>query len=74
MRIPGSFLAPGVVKFEISIGDAKQSERAHATADEALSLVINDDCLDRSIRGAYCGPIPGMVRPKLPWTTEYVST
>jgi len=74
MRVPGSFLSPGVIKFNVSIGDSKHCEHAHAVASDPLSLVVSDDLSDRAIRGAYCGPIPGIIRPKLPWTTEYLSS
>jgi hypothetical protein len=40
--------------------------------DAVLFQVV--DCLtaDDTARGDYPRPIPGLVRPKLKWTTEYV--
>jgi lipopolysaccharide transport system ATP-binding protein len=70
LKIPGSFLAPGVIKFRIAVGDARKGDRAYASSENLLSLVVEDDLLDVSVRGAYRGPIPGVIRPNFPWSTQ----
>ena len=72
MQIPGSLLAPGVIKFHVAVGDARTSSHAHASIGELLHVAIMDDLNDVSVRGAYQGTIPGVVRPKLKWQTTCI--
>jgi lipopolysaccharide transport system ATP-binding protein len=70
LSIPPRLLSPGTVVISFDVGEDSESARAHAQAMEALRVRIVDDLEDRTIRGAYKGPLPGMIRPKLDWTTE----
>ena len=42
----------------------------HAHERGLLSFNIQDPGEGDSLRGKYAGPIPGAVRPMLPWKTE----
>jgi lipopolysaccharide transport system ATP-binding protein len=71
VEIPGHLLAPGIIQFNIAVGDSKTGSRGYATASGLLPFEIRDDVTDRLVRGAYRGPLPGLVRPKLEWCTEH---
>jgi len=68
--IPGSFMAPGLVRFYAAVGDARTGARVNASAADLLPLVIKDDLHDLRVRGSYQGQLPGVVRPRLEWKTD----
>jgi lipopolysaccharide transport system ATP-binding protein len=68
--VPGRFLSPAKLIFNLGIEDAGESAQQHAHAANALSILIEDDLSDEETRGAYQGIIAGFVRPKLDWKTE----
>jgi len=67
--VPGRFLSPSKLIFNLGVADAGESSRQHAHAANALSILIEDDLSDIETRGAYQGIIAGFVRPKLQWQT-----
>ncbi len=68
--IPGRLLAPGLFQFVVALGDAKTGSRSFAAIRNILPLEVTDDPDDREVRGAFRGPLPGIVRPLLPWSTR----
>jgi len=66
-HIPASFLNTGVYRVKLLI--VQDRSRVILTLDDAVSFeVIESERRD----GGYLGTEPGVVRPRLPWTTELV--
>jgi lipopolysaccharide transport system ATP-binding protein len=72
--IPGNLLAEGHLMAHVSLMTHRPSNvlRAHAPSAVALQLIDDDGARD-SARGDYKGPMPGVVRPLLRWTTSATS-
>lgn len=68
--IPGNFLAEGglIVSPSISTLDPAQT---HFWERDAVAFRVVDTLDGDSARGDYGGPIPGVVRPLLRWTTSF---
>jgi homopolymeric O-antigen transport system ATP-binding protein len=68
--IPGNFLAEGAFSVWVSIMTLEPECIRADMADAVLFRVV--DCLEAqdTARGAYPRPIPGLLRPKLEWTTR----
>lgn len=69
--IPGNFLSEGPLI--ITAGMATMEPfRAHFFERDVVAFQVVDSLDENSARGDYTGPIPGIVRPLLNWTSEYV--
>ncbi|HJT81706.1 MAG TPA: hypothetical protein VJ719_10945, partial [Chthoniobacterales bacterium] len=71
--IPGNLLAEGAVTVCVSIMTLNPEVMRANAPDVVLFQVV--DCLtaEDTARGDYPRPIPGVVRPLLRWTTEYIA-
>ena len=68
--IPGNLLAEGSLVGNVSIMSHFPTTILHAYERNAIAFqVIDSPSLD-SARGDYVGPMPGVMRPLLNWTTE----
>jgi lipopolysaccharide transport system ATP-binding protein len=69
--IPGNLLAEGtmIVGAAVSTMDPVQT---HFFEQDAVAFQVIDSMDGDSARGDYGGPVPGVVRPLLRWTTELV--
>ncbi|HEV7746969.1 MAG TPA: ABC transporter ATP-binding protein [Pyrinomonadaceae bacterium] len=68
--IPGNLLAEGSMIGHISIMSHFPSTSLHAHEPNAIAFQVVDSPAGDSARGDYVGPMPGVVRPLLTWTTE----
>ena len=70
--IPGNLLSEGtmIVGAAISTMDPVM---VHFFERDAVAFEITDSLDGDSARGDYAGPVPGIVRPLLRWTTKYSS-
>ncbi|HEX7177601.1 MAG TPA: ABC transporter ATP-binding protein [Pyrinomonadaceae bacterium] len=69
--IPGNYLAEGNLRAHASIVSHTPATVLHAPAPNAVGFQVVDSQHKDSARGDYVGPIPGLVRPLLDWTTEF---
>jgi lipopolysaccharide transport system ATP-binding protein len=69
--IPGNYFAEGNLRAHASIVSHTPATAIHAHAPNAVGFQIVDHQHKDSARGDYVGPIPGLVRPLLDWTTEF---
>jgi lipopolysaccharide transport system ATP-binding protein len=69
--IPGNYLAEGNLRAHASIVSHTPATVLHAHAPNAVGFQVVDSQQKDSARGDYVGPIPGLVRPLLDWTTEF---
>ena len=68
--IPGNLLAEGSLIGHVSIMSHFPSTVLHAYERNAVAFQVVDSSVGDSARGDYVGPMPGVVRPLLNWTTE----
>ena len=74
VRVPGNLLAEGSLIAHVSIMSHFPSTILHARAKNAVAFQMVDELGEGSARGDYLGPMPGVVRPLLEWTTRANST
>ncbi len=68
--IPGNLLAEGSLIGHVSIMSHYPATILHAYERNAVAFQVVDSPAGDSARGDYLGPMPGLVRPLLNWTTE----
>jgi lipopolysaccharide transport system ATP-binding protein len=68
--IPGNFLAEGTVLVAAALTIHEPSEVIF-NVQEAVAFQVIDSVEGGSLRGDYIGPFPGVVRPRLSWSTHY---
>ena len=69
--IPGNFLAEGTFSGGVAILSHIPSTIVHLWERDCVGFQVIDYGLGGTARGHYTGPHAGVVRPLLPWTTEY---
>jgi len=70
VEIPGNLLAEGSLIAHVSIMSHFPSTILHAHASNAVAFQVVDELDGTSARGDYIGPMAGVVRPLLEWTTR----
>ena len=70
VTVPGNLLAEGSFVAHVSIMSHFPSTILHARASNAVAFQVLDEVGGVSARGDYVGPMPGVVRPLLEWTTS----
>ena len=68
LEIPGNFLAEGMYSLSIALSTF-DPVIIHFHERGALAFQVHDPGEGDTARGTYAGPIPGAIRPRLPWTT-----
>jgi len=68
--IPGNFLAEGSMIIGVAIS-TMDPVIVHLYERDAVAFQVIDSLDGNSARGDYAGPIPGVVRPLLHWTTQF---
>jgi lipopolysaccharide transport system ATP-binding protein len=68
--VPGNLLAEGSLVGHVSIMSHFPKTMLHAHERNAIAFQVIDSPSDDSARGDYIGPMPGVVRPLLRWTTD----
>jgi len=68
--IPGNLLAEGTFMAHVSIMSHFPATVLQAHEPNAVAFQVIDSQAGDSARGDYVGPMPGVVRPRLQWTTE----
>jgi lipopolysaccharide transport system ATP-binding protein len=67
--IPGNFLAEGNLLVQASLVSHTPATILHARESNAVTFQVIDHQDKDSARGDYVGHMPGLIRPKLLWTT-----
>jgi lipopolysaccharide transport system ATP-binding protein len=70
--IPGNFLAEGTIFVSPAVSTL-DPVTVHFFEREAVAFQIMDSTDGDSARGDYGGPMPGVVRPLLRWTSDLVA-
>lgn len=67
--IPGNLLSDGLVLVNAALS-TPDPVKVHFEVADAITFEVADSFTDNPTRGDYRGPIPGVIRPNLPWTTQ----
>jgi lipopolysaccharide transport system ATP-binding protein len=73
LTIPGNFMSEGMFSLDIALSTL-DPVLVHVHEKGLFSFSVHDAGEGDSVRGQFAGPIPGVVRPMFPWTTEPVGT
>jgi lipopolysaccharide transport system ATP-binding protein len=68
--LPGNLLAEGILLVSAAIVE-HDPVVVHVHEREAVAFQVIDSLDGDSARGDFAGPMPGVVRPLVPWFTEY---
>jgi len=68
--IPGNFLSNGTLVVNAAL-TTPEPTIIHFHEIEVVAFEVVDSLEGDSARGDYKGQMPGVIRPKLPWTTQY---
>lgn len=68
--VPGNFFAEGLLNIGVAVSTFNPLAQ-HLYHGEAVTIQIIDTLEGDSARGDYTGSVPGVVRPLLPWTTQF---
>ena len=71
--IPGNLLAEGSLLGHVSVMSHFPATVLHAHERNAIAFQVVDSPAGDSARGDYVGPMPGLIRPLLDWTTDQVA-
>lgn len=69
VTVPGNFMAEGMFSVDVAISTL-DPVIVHMVERGLFTFRIHDPAEGDSVRGVYAGPMPGAVRPMLPWKTE----
>ena len=67
--VPGNLLSEALLLISVSIGTPNPLKN-HLHVRDAVALHAVDSFAPDSARGDWDGPIPGVIRPLLRWSTE----
>jgi lipopolysaccharide transport system ATP-binding protein len=73
VTIPGNFMSEGMFSIDVAISTL-DPVIVHVLERGLFSFRIHDPGEGDSMRGIFAGPIPGAIRPLLPWKTESLGT
>ncbi|MBA3831417.1 MAG: ABC transporter ATP-binding protein [Chthoniobacterales bacterium] len=68
--IPGNYLSEGTIVVSAAIS-TMDPVAVHYFERDAVAFQVIDSLAGDSARGRFAGPIPGVVRPLLKWTTDF---
>jgi lipopolysaccharide transport system ATP-binding protein len=73
VTIPGNFMSEGMFSIDFAISTL-DPVIVHVVERGLFSFSVHDPGEGDSARGTFAGPMPGAVRPMLPWKTERLGT
>jgi lipopolysaccharide transport system ATP-binding protein len=69
MFVPHDLFAPGTIIIHVGIVQIVPEFVSHANATDVLSITVIEDPSENSVRGGYNGPVPGIIRQRMKWST-----
>lgn len=69
--IPGNFLSDGSILIDANVISCIPVIAIHVHQREAAAFSVLDSFEGESARGDYTGPMPGLLRPLIGWTTDF---
>lgn len=74
VKIPGNLFAEGLIRTTVKFSSSRPMLRIHFTESDVLTFQITDKGAPGSMRDGWAGDIPGVLRPKLDWKNELVTS
>lgn len=74
VKIPGNLLSEGLIKTTVKFSSSRPILRIHFTESEIITFQITDKGESDSMRNGWIGEIPGVMRPKLDWENQLISS
>jgi lipopolysaccharide transport system ATP-binding protein len=74
MWIPGNSLSEGHLQVQASVLSYHPGLRLHTREPSVVTFKVIESEEGDSARGDYVGAVPGVVRPLLPWETDFYQT
>ncbi|HZG53655.1 MAG TPA: ABC transporter ATP-binding protein [Pyrinomonadaceae bacterium] len=74
MWIPGNTLSEGRLLVQASVLSYHPGLRLHTREPNVVTFQVVESAEGESARGDYVGAVPGVVRPLLPWQTDFYRT
>jgi lipopolysaccharide transport system ATP-binding protein len=74
MWIPGNILSEGHLLVQASVLSYHPGLRLHTREPNVVTFKVVESAEGDSARGDYVGAVPGVVRPLLPWQTDFYQT
>lgn len=74
MWIPGNTLSEGHLFVQASVLSYHPITRLHTREPNVVTFQVIESAEGDSARGDYVGAVPGVVRPLLPWQTDFYQT
>lgn len=71
--IPGNFLSEGSLIVDIAVSSHVPATVVHVLEREVVTFQVIDSLFSDSARGDYTGPMPGVIRPLVNWTTQFTA-
>src|ERR1041384_71282 len=71
--IPGNYCAEGSLLVHASVMSHYPATALHVQASRVVAFQVIDSQQGDTARGDYTGPMPGLVRPLLHWTTDHTN-
>ncbi len=72
--VPGNFFAEGLIKVVAEVATREPSYILHFLEHDCVAFQVVDTGQPGSVRGSWSRNIPGMIRPLLDWSTEFLAT
>jgi lipopolysaccharide transport system ATP-binding protein len=69
--VPGNFFAEGSITVDVAVSTHVPSVAVQLHESDAVAFQVIDSLDGDSARGDYAGPMPGVVRPLLNWSTRF---
>ena len=69
--LPGNFLSEGALRVSLGVSSHIPVSAVHLWQEKVVGFQVVDNLADESARGDYTGPMPGVIRPLVDWTTHY---
>jgi lipopolysaccharide transport system ATP-binding protein len=69
--IPGNFFSEGSITVDVAVSSHIPLVMVHLHESDAVAFQVIDSLDGNSARGDFAGPIPGVVRPLLQWSTQF---
>lgn len=71
IAIPANFLSAGNLRATASVMSHHPATVTHVYVPNAIGFQVVESDEEHTARGDYIGPIPGVIRPLLDWTTDF---
>lgn len=68
--IPGNFLSEGNLHVQVELVSHTPNNAIHAHVPRVVAFQVVDSLAKDSARGDFTGPVPGIIRPLLKWSTH----